>query len=626
MVGQQHVVTALRNAVREGRTGHAYLFSGPRGTGKTSTARILAKALNCTNALDGEPCGTCESCVAMDGASSYDLHELDAASNNGVEAMRDLIAKAALGSPGRTKVYILDEVHMLSTAASNALLKTLEEPPPHVTFVLATTDPQKVLPTIRSRAQHFEFSLIPGSELDAHVRRVMADADIKLDDEAVAYVVRKGAGSARDTLSALDQAAALGGIQPDGESLDDLIEALVSRDTGQALRAVASVLQTGREPRQVAEQLLARLRDVFLLTVGGPVDHLPDDERARVADVGQRFGPAAVTRALEALGEALVEMRQSPDPRVPFEVALVRLTTPQLDTSLAALVQRVAELEALVASGGAAKQPAGAAAPAPAATAPAGSNEHSAAPSPDPFVPATVGPDRTAARPGASEPSRGPAAEARRRLQSRTAAAPTPAVSAGAAASAPDSPPPDEAGQQLGPPLSELAAFTPPAAAPSDGAGAPGMAGLTVDEILGAWQGGVFDSLTMKAKARYRGGRFVSAEADTAVFGLPNSIHRDRCEEIRPEVEAVLGRHFGRPIGLRLVVDEAAGAPAAGGGPPPFPSRTATDLSSAPSPLEEDDEHDLDIHDVHSLPDATDVASGVLDRLLQAFPGSQVVE
>ena len=159
--GQDHATRALRNSVRDGRVAHAYLFSGPRGTGKTSTARILAKALNCAAPQDGEPCGTCDSCVQIAAGASLDVHELDAASNNGVEAMRELVARTALGTPGRWKVYIVDEVHMLSAAASNALLKTLEEPPGHVVFVLATTDPQKVLSTIRSRTQHFEFRLLP---------------------------------------------------------------------------------------------------------------------------------------------------------------------------------------------------------------------------------------------------------------------------------------------------------------------------------------------------------------------------------------------------------------------------------------------------------------------------------
>ena len=180
--GQEHVIRALRNAVRDDRVGHAYLFSGPRGTGKTSTARILAKALNCENLQDGEPCGVCESCLAIDAGTSYDVQELDAASNNGVNDVRELIGRVSLGSPGRTKVYILDEVHMLTAQASAALLKTLEEPPPHVVFVLATTDPQKVLPTIRSRTQHYEFRLLGAEDLAEHVRWVIHDAGLDLGD------------------------------------------------------------------------------------------------------------------------------------------------------------------------------------------------------------------------------------------------------------------------------------------------------------------------------------------------------------------------------------------------------------------------------------------------------------
>src|SRR5580692_8794220 len=183
--GQAHVVRALQNAVATGTAGQAYLFSGPRGTGKTSTARILAMALNCTDLRDGEPCGVCPSCVEIAKGTSLDVHELDAASNNGVEAMRDLVSRAALGTPGRQKVYIVDEVHMLSTAASNALLKTLEEPPAHVIFVLATTDPQKVLPTIRSRTQHFEFRLLGPETLGDLLNDVRRQANLDVPDEAV---------------------------------------------------------------------------------------------------------------------------------------------------------------------------------------------------------------------------------------------------------------------------------------------------------------------------------------------------------------------------------------------------------------------------------------------------------
>src|SRR5579863_8041869 len=201
--GQDHVTLALRNAVRDGHTTHAYLFSGPRGTGKTSTARILAKALNCEAPNDGEPCGLCESCRAIAEGTSFDVHELDAASNNGVEAMRDLVARSNLATPGRWKVYIVDEVHMLSPAASNALPKTLEEPPDHVVFVLATTDPQKVLPTIRSRTQQYEFHLMSDDVLAELVDEVAAQAGLVLPDGAASQAVRRGRGSARDTLSVL---------------------------------------------------------------------------------------------------------------------------------------------------------------------------------------------------------------------------------------------------------------------------------------------------------------------------------------------------------------------------------------------------------------------------------------
>jgi DNA polymerase-3 subunit gamma/tau len=343
--GQEHLKLALQNAIREGSIAHAYLFSGPRGTGKTTTARILAKALNCERVADGEPCGECVSCISIENGASMDVIELDAASNNGVDAMRDLVGRAALGSPGRTKLYILDEAHMLTAAAANTLLKTLEEPPGHVVFVLATTEPEKILPTIRSRTQHYELRLLDGPTLQSHLRWVADDAGLKVDDDAIALAVRRGKGSARDALSALDQIAAAGGVGEDDTAIDELVESLCERDTARALVAIAGSAAAGREPRQIADALLGHLRDALVATLAPDVVLLPDDARERVADQGRRLGNAATVRAMDAIGEAIQMMRESPDPRVALEVALVRCTRPELDTSPAAIVERLEKLE-----------------------------------------------------------------------------------------------------------------------------------------------------------------------------------------------------------------------------------------------------------------------------------------
>ncbi|MFM7963586.1 MAG: DNA polymerase III subunit gamma/tau, partial [Actinomycetota bacterium] len=262
--GQEHVVKALRNAVANDRGGQAYLFSGPRGTGKTSAARILAKVLNCASPDKGEPCCACDSCVAIERGSSFDVLELDAASNNGVDNIRELIERAAMGNPGRHRVFILDEVHMLSGGAEAALLKTLEEPPPHVVFVLATTDPQKVSETIRSRTQHLQFRLLPAKDLEEHVRWVVSDAKLDVTPEAIRQVLEQGGGSARDTLSALELVAAGGGEAEVFVRPEDVIESLINHDAAAVLTQVGAAMQRGHDPKAFTEQVVRFLREMFL--------------------------------------------------------------------------------------------------------------------------------------------------------------------------------------------------------------------------------------------------------------------------------------------------------------------------------------------------------------------------
>ena len=563
--GQEHVTKALRNAVRDGRASHAYLFSGPRGTGKTSTARILAKALNCEKPVDGEPCCECESCLRVQGGTSLDVHELDAASNNGVDAMRELSSKAALGTPGRWKVYIVDEVHMLSNAASNALLKTLEEPPGHVVFILATTDPQKVLPTVRSRTQHYDFHLLAGDVLAELLRDVNEDAGLGVATEAIDLVVRRGRGSARDALSVLDQVAAAGEVSEEVSTSDELVEALCDRDAGRALVALAEGCAAGRDPRRMAEDLIEHLRNAFLSTMAPDLVDLGDDGRAAVAAQARRLGPAALVRALETVGQAISDMKESLDPRISLEVALVRLARPDADASPAALLERIERLERSGGHGGTPADRAPVLAPS------SGTAPHRA----------EAPPPATASAPGA------PSAGARAALGAVRKASPPPS-------------PPRE--PQAAPPETRPTLTPPPAPA----AAAPATADLpSRDELTKAWGDGLLQTLPGRARTRFSGGRFSGIEGGRAVFALPNGIHRDRCEEVRGEVEAALAAHFGVPVPLRLVVESAPAStgPGEAGGQP------------------EDD--DIDIHDLRDAGPAA--ITSPEDRLKQAFPGAEEV-
>jgi DNA polymerase III subunit gamma/tau len=363
IVGQDHVITALKNAVREGRIGHAYLFSGPRGTGKTTTARLLAKALNCLALTDdGEPCGKCENCLSIAAGTFYDLVELDAASRRGVESARELVSNVnvGMGPTARSKVYVIDEVHMLTTDASNTLLKTLEEPPEHVVFVLATTEPGKVLPTIRSRTQHFEFALLSHQVLVGHLADVLQREGIETQPEALDLVARRAAGSARDALSALDQALALGGGKLDRAQVEAsfgdtgfsqrvaILEAIAGEDPARALVAVQNSLNAGTDPRRLAEDILRTLRDAFVLVNAGsrvPYDG-PAEEGEQLHTLASEIGNAPLVRAIETLGQAIVDIRgpATPDPRLVLEVAVVRLARRDARASLEVLLDRVERL------------------------------------------------------------------------------------------------------------------------------------------------------------------------------------------------------------------------------------------------------------------------------------------
>src|SRR5665213_411953 len=343
--GQDHVVRALQGAVKNDRVVHAYLFSGPRGTGKTTTARILAKALNCEHPVDGDACNVCASCVAITKGSSLDVTELDAASNNGVDDIREITAGAWHGTPGRWKVYIFDEVHQLSKSASVALLKTLEEPPPHVIFVLATTDPHKVLPTIRSRTQHLEFRLIGGDTLSTLLHDVKGAAGLAADEATIDAAVRLGRGSARDALSALDQLLATGSLIEAQPEFDGLCHAMVDVDAVGALRSLALLTKEGWDPEQLAESFAAEVRQVFLLQVAPEVADAVDSDRDRLNTWGAQLGLPRTVRILETVGRAMREMKSAPEKIVILEVAVVRLIKPELENSIEALDERLTRLE-----------------------------------------------------------------------------------------------------------------------------------------------------------------------------------------------------------------------------------------------------------------------------------------
>ena len=403
VVGQQHIVSTLEHAITEGRLSHAYLFCGPRGTGKTTMARILAKALLCRNAeaarAEGAsgcmPDGTCEECELIAEGNHPDVYELDAASRTGVDNVREEIINSVNFAPvrGKYKIYIIDEVHMLTTAAFNALLKTLEEPPAHVIFVLCTTDPQKILETILSRCQRFDFHRIGNEDIERRLAYVCEREDFDYDDEALAIVARHAKGGMRDALSTLEQLSVFGNgaVHADdarsllGEVSDQILgefaAAVAKRDVAELYGLIRAQVEEGNDLLELTRDLVAHVRDVYVACVAGARAELFEggaEQAEALAAEAAAFGEHSadrLARVLTVLDDAALEMRGASDVRLVLEIACTRLTRPEADLTIEALAERVARLEARVANAAVPASVAAAGAPAAVATAPAATQQ-----------------------------------------------------------------------------------------------------------------------------------------------------------------------------------------------------------------------------------------------------------
>ncbi|GAA3657081.1 DNA polymerase III subunit gamma and tau [Microbacterium marinilacus] len=588
MIGQSQVTEPLMTALRGDRIGHAYLFSGPRGCGKTTSARILARCLNCAEGPTDTPCGTCDSCVELSraGGGSLDVVEIDAASHNGVDDARDLRERAVFApARDRFKIFILDEAHMVTPQGFNALLKLVEEPPAHVKFIFATTEPDKVIGTIRSRTHHYPFRLVPPAAMLDYVQALCEQEGVQVENGVLPLVVRAGGGSPRDTLSILDQliagsengrvsyerAVALLGYTH-GELLDGVIDAFASGDAGSAFGSVDRVVQTGQDPRRFVDDLLERLRDLIVIAATGQgasavLRGIPADELQRMAGQAQRLGAERLSKTADIVSAALDAMTGATSPRLQLELMIARVLAgalaPQAGATPGAAPVPAAEPPAATSARGAAAP--AASAPAPAASAPAASAPEAPAPEKVPAPAAAESrpaPSAPATPPTASTP---PVAEPAERPEPAPASADSDTVPAAgwatvAPGSAPAAPTPAvaDAPAAAKPPASPEQTSTPPAPTPGpepEPAPAPEPAGpLTLDGIGAAWDEvlGRLQAIGKQSWLVVSGARVIDVRPDDVlVLGFPNE--RDLAtfktrtpqggvsEDLRTAISAVLG-------------------------------------------------------------------------------------